>query len=345
MRKGKIFIGLNNIAGVAISLKNGFEELGYKVDYYSAEKNIQKYHYTDNTKTIKIPIWGKNIRGRFRFLFFFFKLILKYKYFVFLQAHWTLMKGYRDIKILRFFGKKCVVLLTGCDARVPNEVSKYKWNPCKNCPDEYKSLVNCNIPRKEKEIPQLPQIFSRVFSPHECSGLLNNNYSEILFPRPIKNFSPIYPSNNLKKIRILHAPSNIHYKGTIYIRKAIKELEKNLDNFEYIEVQGLQINELYEQIKSCDLVIDQIIGGFYGLFAVESMALGKPVVVYIYPDRWDKMKDAPIYNANPDNLFNVLEKILQNPEQLHVRGIAGRKYVEQYHDAKIVAGKIMNSLK
>ena len=41
----KVFIGLNNIANVALSLKSGFEELGVTADFYSSEKVQHKYDY------------------------------------------------------------------------------------------------------------------------------------------------------------------------------------------------------------------------------------------------------------------------------------------------------------
>jgi glycosyltransferase involved in cell wall biosynthesis len=345
MRKGKIFIGLNNIAGTSASLKYGFENIGFKSDFYSAEKNIYKEDFIGGISAKRVPSKIDGFYGKFKFFWFFTKLLLNYRYFIFLQSNWTLLNNYLDVKLLRFFGKKCAVILTGCDARVPSAVIKYKWNVCENCTDKVKKSVGCNIPWKEKNISRLPDIFNIVFSPMECSGLLRNNYYDILFPRPLRFFKPSYPAFENLKITIVHAPTNVVKKGTKFIRNVIQELGREYDNFEYIELQDLPPEKLYDIIRSCDLVIDQMLVGFYGLMAVESMALGKPVVVYIHPDKWDQMKDAPIYNANPANLRNVLKEILQNPKQLYERGIASRKYVEKYHESDIIAANIMSYFK
>jgi glycosyltransferase involved in cell wall biosynthesis len=86
------------------------------------------------------------------------------------------------------------------------------------------------------------------------------------------------------------------------------------------------------------LVIDQLIGGYYGLLSVESMALGKPVVVYIRPDIWEREKSfSPVFNANPESLYETLEKILIDPAQLEQKGKESRAYVEKFHDSVMVA--------
>jgi glycosyltransferase involved in cell wall biosynthesis len=144
---------------------------------------------------------------------------------------------------------------------------------------------------------------------------------------------------------MLHATTQTHYIETKYIRKAIEKIGKKYNNFEYIEKQGLPVNELHLIISSCDLIIDQLIVGYYGLFSVESMAMGKPVVVYIRPDIWEKEKSySPVFNANPDTIFETLEKILIDPAQLEKKGKESRVYVEKFHDASTVAKSIYQKL-
>jgi len=300
---------------------------------------MHPYDYTDNVNPRKCLRSTNRLLNKFLLIFFIIKLIIRYKYFIFLQAGWTLMKDQKDISILKFFGKKTMVIFAGCDARLPENVVPYTWNPCKGCLDEYRQLLNCTPVRKKALIHLLERKFDLIGSPVECAGLIQGAYLKIYFPRRIDHFVPVYFKNeSSQKIKILHAPTHTLKKGTKYIRETLEKLSLNYNNFEYIERQGLQINELYKEIASCDLVIDQLIGGYYGLLSVESMALGKPVVVYIRPDIWEREKAyLPVFNANPDSLFDILEKILKDPDQLEQRGRDSRAYVEKFHDAKIVA--------
>jgi glycosyltransferase involved in cell wall biosynthesis len=344
--KGNVFIGVNNIAGVGTNLLEGFLENGIKAGFYSAEKTFHPYNYPDGTIPERIPHSATRWISKIKLVFFLMKILFRYKYFIFLQAGWTLMKNERDIRLLRFFGKKTMVILTGCDARVPEKVEQFRWNPCSACPDEYKQFVNCRIPFKTLSIPELQNTFNFVCSADECAGLLSKTYTTIYFPRVTANFIAAYPAiKKNDRIRILHAPSNTHYKGTKYVRAAIERLKQKYTNIEYVEAQDLPLNELYELIKTCHLVIDQMIGGFYGLLAVESMALGKPVVAYIRPDILEKISnDCPVINADPDTLETVLEKIILNPEALTVIGKTSRRYVERFHDSKKVAGDLYRVL-
>ena len=87
---------------------------------------------------------------------------------------------------------------------------------------------------------------------------------------------------------MLHAPSNEDYKGSKYIYTAIESLKKKY-KFEFIKLQNLSKDELIEEILKCDLVIDQMLVGFYGILTVEAMLLQKPVVCYIRDDIWNKI--------------------------------------------------------
>lgn len=341
----KIFIGLNNIANVGLSLKSGFEEIGICADFYSTDKTMHKYDYPKNSHTqVNRVISSENIVLRYlQLIFLMLKLILRYDYFIFLQGS-TLLSNFKDVKLLRKSGKKVSVIFAGCDVRVPEIVSKYKWNPCRNCPESYQNFVGCKFPEKYEKLKELKKNFEIIFSPDECAGYFEEKYHTYYFPVKDLNFSTLESPNNTSRkevIRIIHAPTNEDYKGSKHIYKAIELLKKKY-KFEYLSVQNLSKEELVQEILKCDLVIDQLIGGFYGILAVEAMLLQKPVVCYIRDDIWNKIeKDCPIYNANPDNLEKILEEILTKPELLNERGKKSRQYALEYHSPKRIAENML----
>ncbi|KRQ85975.1 hypothetical protein ABG79_02203 [Caloramator mitchellensis] len=138
--------------------------------------------------------------------------------------------------------------------------------------------------------------------------------------------------NKNNKFTIVHAPTDPEYKGTKYIVRAIEELKLKYD-FDFILVSNMPHNEAKKIYKEADLIIDQLHAGAYGLFAIESMALGKPVVGWISDYMFDRYpRELPIIPANPQNIKLVLEYLLQNKDLLEVVGNESRKYVEKYHD-------------
>ena len=328
--KRKVFLGVGNIAGIFTSLKTGFDELGIDAGFYSYLPHEFGY------QTDKIINYSENkLIRKIQKFFLIIKLILKYDFFIF-DSGGTLLPDYKDVKLFKLFGKKTMVIFTGCDIRMPEKVAEFKWNPCKDCNDDYKKYVGCVLSTKPQKIREMENNFDIFVSAEEAAGSLSKKFYPALFPVDVKKFSLNYGTLN-KRLKIIHAPSNEIYKGTKFINDAIDKLKKEFE-FEYKIISGVSINELYDEIESSDLVIDQILVGFYGMLSIESMAMGKPVICYIREDLWIKIKnECPVYNANPDNLFETLKSILQNPEQLLESQKKSRLYVEKYHDAKKIA--------
>jgi len=341
----KVFIGFNNIANVGLSLQSGFKEIGVAADFYSTEKIMHKYDYSgDSSGKVNRIIYSNNSLFRYlQVIVLFVKLIFIYDYFIFLEAG-SLLSNSRDIKLLKKLGKKVSVIFAGCDVRVPDIVMKYRWNPCRDCPETYQALVSCKFPDKYQRLKGIKQNYDIIFSPDECSGYFNDKYYSYYFPvKDIGGSKLVHSETKLNEgiIRIIHAPSNEDYKGSKYIYAAIESLKKTYQ-VEFITLQNLTKEELIAEILKCDLLIDQMLVGFYGILSVEAMLLQKPVVCYIRDDIYCKIEsDCPIYNANPDNLEIVLDNILQNPSQLISRGEHSRSYAIRYHSPNKIAERMI----
>lgn len=336
--KKKVFLGLENTAGIFTSLKKGFEQIGIQSDFYSLNEHIFGY------KTDKIIKYSENsFLRKLQKFFLIIKLLLKYDYFIF-DSSGSLFPEFKDVKLFRKFGKRTMVIFTGCDIRLPEKVEQYKWNPCRDCTDDYKNFVGCRLNSKPAKINNIEINFDILVSAEEAAGSLNKKYYPTLFPVDISKFS-FTGSNPGKILKIIHAPSNEEYKGTKYILRTVEQLKKEFE-FDFRVVSDIKAEDLYREIKNSDLVIDQMLVGFYGLLSIESMAMGKPVVCYIREDIIrNSPADMPVFNANPDTLYDVLKKILDNPELLNSAGEKSRIYAEKYHDAKLIASNYYSLLK
>ncbi len=149
-----------------------------------------------------------------------------------------------------------------------------------------------------------------------------------------------------KKPLIIHAPSHQKVKGTRYIIDAVNQLKNEGIDFNFELIEGLTHQEAKERYKSADLVIDQLLIGWYGGFSVELMALGKPVICYIRKDDLkfipEKMAEQiPLINASPVTIYDVLKEWLQKPRSdLTLHGEKSRAYVETWHDPKKIAEQL-----
>ena len=84
-----------------------------------------------------------------------------------------------------------------------------------------------------------------------------------------------------RPLRIGHAPSDRKTKGTQLIIDALDSLNQSGYRFEFILIEGLSNEEARKKYETIDVLVDQLFAGWYGGLAVEAMALGKPVLVYL----------------------------------------------------------------
>ncbi len=140
------------------------------------------------------------------------------------------------------------------------------------------------------------------------------------------------------RLKIVHAPSRRSYKGTDQIISAIQQLINEGYDIELVLVEKMKNHEAAELYRQADIIIDQLRIGWYGVLAVEAMALGKAVVAFIRDDLKHHLPfPCPLAIANPDNVVDVLRGLCNNPSQIETLGKRARAYAEQVHDAKKVS--------
>lgn len=150
-----------------------------------------------------------------------------------------------------------------------------------------------------------------------------------------------------EKPLVIHAPSHRGAKGTVYVLDAIKQLRAEGLKFDFRLVEGLtqlEARKLYEQ---ADIVVDQLLAGWYGGFAVEAMALEKPVICYLRRSDFaflpaEMAGDLPLIEADPHSITSVLRDWLQrSPSQRRERGQRGRLFVEKWHNPQRIAERLL----
>lgn len=149
--------------------------------------------------------------------------------------------------------------------------------------------------------------------------------------------------NNLKgKIKLLHGISRSEQKGSSYILEAMQRVEKKYpDKVELIIVRQLKFDKYIEIIKKSNILIDQCKSCGYGMNALYGMAMGKLVLSGNEPENEKEFgeKNIPVVNIIPnvEDIEKKLEYYILNPELIISVGKRARKFVERFHDSKVVA--------
>ena len=157
----------------------------------------------------------------------------------------------------------------------------------------------------------------------------------------LREFEPQPPSDNPRPL-IVHAPSNREKKGTQFVIDACAQLPVDLDI-----VEGVPHEVARARYARADIVVDQLSAGWHGVFALESMALGKPVVTYLKPDVVERSAEGfgvriPIVPATKETLVDALRPLIEQPALRRELGAQSRAYVEQVHDIDRVADRLLD---
>ena len=144
----------------------------------------------------------------------------------------------------------------------------------------------------------------------------------------------------------MHAPTNRAIKGTRFILDAVSRLRAEGLELDFELVEGLEHSDAKALYRRADLVVDQLLIGWYGGLAVEAMALERPVVAYIRPEDLafvppEMRADLPVVSADPGTIHDVLKELLttRRPELAEL-GRRGRSYVSRWHDPLAIARRL-----
>ena len=159
-------------------------------------------------------------------------------------------------------------------------------------------------------------------------------------PTNLKNLK--YSETNISgPLRIMHAPTNRDVKNTAAIEAAISKVKNDGLNVQFTLVENIKHSDLISQISKHDLIIDWLNPklGIYGVFSIESMALGRTVICSLNDSLYEKF-NLPIISINPDNLADKITELYNNRNILLEIGKASHNFVHKNHNpiesAKIV---------
>ena len=254
---------------------------------------------------------------------------------------------FADVVLLKRAGKGIVVTYQGDDARQGDycRANHEITFAGEVGPDYYTAESDAH---KRRQIAKFGRHANRIYA-------LNPDLLSVLPPEaeflPYANvdprrWEPAEPEPRARP-RVLHAPSHRGVKGTRFLLEAAERLQREGVPFDLELIENLPHAEARQRYREADLVVDQLLAGWYGGFAIEAMALGKPVIAYLRESDLHvlprKMREElPVIDATPATFYDVLRDWLTaRRHALPERGRASRAYVERWHDARIIAKRLI----
>lgn len=298
---------VGSIAGVPQELSRAQRRMGYRSDVISFQPHPFKYEVDIYLPTrLPVPL-------RFVERFCLFSRIIKDYDLIHFHYFSSLPFGL-DLPWLKRLGKKIVMHYHGDDIR-------------------------------GKGVGMLHSRFADAIVV-STPDLLDWSSRAIWIPNPIdlRRYQYIGIEDREDNLRIIHAPTDPRVKGTEHVVNTVESLRREGYGVELDLIMNMPRDEAIKHYMQADIVVDQLLIGWYGVFAIECMALGKPVCVYIREDLEKYLPPNALVNVSPKNLKEVLRALIENFDIRKSVGMMGRRFVEDTHDAEKIARRMDNEV-
>ena len=155
------------------------------------------------------------------------------------------------------------------------------------------------------------------------------------------------PFAEREELVVAHAPTDRVIKGTRHVVDAVEALRAEGVALRLDLVEGVTREVALDRLAAADLLVDQLLLGWYGTVAVEAMALGRPVLSYIREDEPEDNpfgEELPIVRTGPATLADDLRGLAADRDRWRELGVAGRAFVEEHHDPVSIARQALDGV-
>lgn len=204
----------------------------------------------------------------------------KYDVFIYLWSTGFLLDRDFDYRFLSKKNRKIVTIFVGDDIRSPVKLGELLKELEYDGFLEYVGAANphyltSDYEERKKRIAELSDKYSDIcFSlPVDQASYLKSKQYFLPFAYDRHDFNRNDAKFlNIKKVKVLHAPSNPLVKGTPLVRAAVKKLQEDGYDFEYKELIDVPNQQVLSELRDSHVVLNQFYAFAPGVFGIEAMA-------------------------------------------------------------------------
>lgn len=151
-------------------------------------------------------------------------------------------------------------------------------------------------------------------------------------------WSATTPALQRPRPKVVHAPTQMHVKGTYFLRPILHRLHDE-GVIEYVELEGLKHADMPAVFADADVIVDQFRIGDYGVGACEAMASSRLVLTYLHDDvravvEQHAQMPVPIPPVTIDSIEEVLRDVAARPGHYRAMADQGPEFVRRLHDGR-----------
>lgn len=341
----------------------GAVDIGYRINHYSdfiqAEfgdeliaESFSKYklpdsHYeTHYTYTCEVRKRSALYVYCYTALFFL-RALFRYQVFHFISGETILpwkLRGF-ELACYRLLGKKIIMHFVGSDIRSEVYLKEKNDHLKSYLQGKYTIQSPISSPIQEKLIRQVRKNASKILV--STPDLLDIIPEAVYIPVFLDKNHFIYQAAEKSSVQknvvsILHSPSATRTKGSGHLSQVFENLKNTFGGSVEIitpvsllgEIQTYATTryDLLNKMSQADIVIDQLVIGWYGLKTVEALELNCEVVCFIEENLLGFLPgNTPITNASVLNIESRLTGLVQKIQSGKTDGGEKQEYVHKNH--------------
>jgi hypothetical protein len=239
-----------------------------------------------------------------------------------------------ELPLLRQRGKTILVTYQGCDVR-----------PFAECFCRRRSCAATSIYRAPAAA-RFMRYADRVYylNPDHARQLPGATFLPYASIDP-RELEPTPPSaHTAGELVVAHAPTDRDVKGTRHVEQAVESLRARGVPIRLDLIEGIGRDQVIARTAAADVVVDQLLIGWYGGYAVEAMAMAKPVVCFVRESENPFGERLPVVRATASTLAERLAELAADRPRLRELGLAGRAFAEVEHDPRRVARTVLDGI-
>lgn len=356
----RVFLGPIEIAGHYSQLGIALREIG--VDAVSVDLSGHPYRYAPAGKR---SLWirmaesvalrsarSRDAAAGVRLLYTGLGIITRllllswalFHFDVFVFGYGRTIFWWREMPLLRRFGKRMIFVFNGSDARPPY------IDGADMAPSLHRTVADCieMAKAKKRRIHRIERYADVIVSQPAFSHFFERPVVDFfLLGVPWSESAPVRSRDRGSAIRALHSPSNPEVKGTEEIREAVMRVQASGVSIELIELSNVPNASVREEIGRADFVIDQLYSDAPMVsFATEAASVGVPAIVggYAWPmldSRYDPQSMPPVVSCAPEMLDDAIVRLATDVSYREAVGNAAQGFVHRSWAPKRVAERYL----
>ena len=362
----RVFIGPLEVAGIAAGLAGGVRAHGHEADLVFAYPH--RFAYGGAREHGGVAGWwaragrwrqalplSKPLRKAFAFVLqqLLGWLVLawavqRYDAFVFLYGE-TITNTAIELRLLRWLGKRTVVVFVGSDSRPP--YIDGGWFPADR---PFDAGTAARAARRQSAKVRRLERGADVCVNAPATGHFHTrrfvHWLALGIPREVPALPSDHPPRD--EIRALHGPSHPVLKGTSRIREVVQALRQRGVAIELATIEGRPNVEVLAALADCDLVLDQLYSDTpMAAFATEGASQGKAVLVGGYAARTlaaDASRHGlplpPTAFVEPEIFEAELARLVADGTTRRQIGEDARDFVASHWTPEAVAGRLLRMI-